>query len=104
VSKIRLHIAINVVSEFRSLLVEELSLHEFLLDQMLLLQDSLESSLLPHVIKELLGAKLVTPPPLAEDIPSAPAVEGEVVEGVQRSVCAPSPPAASAEPTALGAG
>jgi hypothetical protein len=85
VSKIRLHIAINVVSEFRSLLVEELSLRELLLDQMLLLQDSLESSLLPHVIKELLGAKLVTPPPLAEDIPSAPAVEGEVVEGVQRS-------------------
>jgi hypothetical protein len=31
------------------------------------------------------GAKLVTPPPSAEDIPSPPAVDGEVVEGVQRS-------------------
>jgi hypothetical protein len=41
--EIRLHIALNVIShlnaveEFRSLLAKELSLHEFLLDQMLLL-------------------------------------------------------------------
>jgi hypothetical protein len=55
-SKIRLHITINVVSclnaseEARSLSVEKVSLREFLLDQILFLQESLESSLVPHVI------------------------------------------------------
>jgi hypothetical protein len=86
-SEIRLHIAINVMSrlnameEFRSLSVEELLLREFLLNQMLLLQDSLELCLVPCVVKELLGATLVAPPSSAEDIPSPPVVEGEVVEG-----------------------
>jgi hypothetical protein len=82
-----LHIAINVVSrlnaaeEFRSLSVEELSLREFPLNQMLLLQDSSEPYLVPRVVKELLGAKLVTSTPLAKDILSPLAVEGKVVEG-----------------------
>jgi hypothetical protein len=67
-SEIWLHIAINVVSrlnvmeEFRSLSAEELSLREFLLDQLLLLQDSLEPCLVPRVVKDLLGTKLVAPP------------------------------------------
>jgi hypothetical protein len=65
--EIWVHIAINVVSrlnkveKFRSLLGEELSLREFLLDQILLLQESLELFLVPRVIKELLGSKLVVP-------------------------------------------
>jgi hypothetical protein len=46
---------------------------------MLLLQDSLEPCSVPCVVKEILGAKLVTPPSSAKDIPSPPAVEGEVV-------------------------
>jgi hypothetical protein len=88
-----LHIAINVVShlnaadEFRSLSDEELSLREFLLNQMLLLHDSLEPCLVPHVVKELLGARLVTPPPLAKDIPSPPVVESMVVKGCPAVVC-----------------
>jgi hypothetical protein len=108
--EIRLHIAINVVSrhnameEFRSLSAEELSLSEYLLDQMLLLQDSLESCLVPRVIKELLGTRLDAPPPLAKDIPSPPVVEGMVVKGCPAVVCAPCPPAASVEPIDLGVG
>jgi hypothetical protein len=68
-SEIRLHIVINVVSclnateGFRLLSVEEVSLHEFLLNQILLLQESLESSLVPHVVEELLGREVVAPPP-----------------------------------------
>jgi hypothetical protein len=58
----------------------------------------------PHVIMELLGTKLVAPPPLAEDIPSPPTVEGEVVEGCPVVVCAPSPQVVSAKSAALGAG
>jgi hypothetical protein len=72
---------------------EELSLREFLLDQLLLLQDSLEPCLVPHIIEELLGAKLVAPPSSSEDIPSSSVVAGEVVEGC---ICAPSPPIVSA--------
>jgi hypothetical protein len=48
---------------------------------MLLLQDSSEPYLVPRVVKELLGAKLVTSTPLAKDILSPLAVEGKVVEG-----------------------
>jgi hypothetical protein len=44
----------------------------------------------------------VTTPTSAEDIPSPPAVEGEVVEGCPAVVCALSPPVASVEPAALG--
>jgi hypothetical protein len=43
-----------------------------------------------------------SPPPLAEDIPSPPVVEGEVVEGCHAVICAPSPPVANAEPATLG--
>jgi hypothetical protein len=59
--KIRLHITINVVShlnaveDFQSLPIEEISLRQFLLDQILCLQESLEPSLVPHIIKEILG-------------------------------------------------
>jgi hypothetical protein len=68
-SKIQLHIAINVISrlnaveDFNSLLAEELLLCEFLLDQILFLLESLESCLVPRVVEELLGAKLVAPLP-----------------------------------------
>jgi hypothetical protein len=68
--EIRLHISINIVShlnaveEFRLLSGEELSLREFLLDKILLLQESVESCLVPHIIEELLGSKLVAPPRL----------------------------------------
>jgi hypothetical protein len=60
-SEIRLHITINIISrlnaeeEFRSLSVEEISLREFLLNQILFLQEALEPSLVPHVVEELLG-------------------------------------------------
>jgi hypothetical protein len=59
--EIRLHIAINIISRLnaaedaRSLSVEELLLREFLLDQMLFLQELLEPSLVPRFIEELLG-------------------------------------------------
>jgi hypothetical protein len=43
---------------------EELSLREFLLDQILLLQEFVESCLVPRVVEELLGTKLVPPPRL----------------------------------------
>jgi hypothetical protein len=68
-SKIQLHIAINVIShlnaveDFNSLLAEELLLCEFLLDQILFLLESLESCLVPLVVEELLGSKLVAPLP-----------------------------------------
>jgi hypothetical protein len=98
-SEIRLHIVINVVSclnateGFRSLSVEEVSLHEFLLNQILLLQESLESSLVPHVIEELLGREVVAPPPpLVEDIPCPLAMGGKVVEECPMVICTPSPP------------
>jgi hypothetical protein len=98
-SEIRLHIVINVVSflnateGFRSLSVEEVSLHEFLLNQILLLQESLESSLVPHVVEELLGREVVAPPPppSVEDIPCPLAMGGKVVE-CPMVICTPSPP------------
>jgi hypothetical protein len=49
--------------------------------------------MVPRVIQELLGAKLVTPPPSSEDIPSPLTVDGEVVEGCL-----------AAEPANLGIG
>jgi hypothetical protein len=55
-----------------------------------------------RVVKELLGAKLVTPHPSTEDIPSPPVVEGEVMEGCPVLIGFPSPLAASAKPAALG--
>jgi hypothetical protein len=118
--EIQVHIAINIVShlnaaeEFRSLPGEELLLHEFLLDQILLLWESLESCLVPRVVEELLGTKLVSPPmakdipcplvvvgtvakgelvaaPTAKDTPCPPAVVGKVVEGCSVVDCAPPP-------------
>jgi hypothetical protein len=86
-SEIQLHIATNVVSrldavvEAMSLLVEELSLWEFILDQILSLQELLELSLVPSCVEELLDRELVTSTPSTEDIPSPPAVEGKVAEG-----------------------
>jgi hypothetical protein len=108
-SEIQLHIVINVVSclnateGFRSLLVEEVLLHEFLLNQILLLQESLESSLVPHVVEELLGREVVAPPPTFppsstpplpsfKDIPCPLAMGGKVVEECPMVVCTPSPP------------
>jgi hypothetical protein len=99
-SEIQLHIVINVVSclnateGFRSLSVEEVLLHEFLLNQILLLQESLESSLVPHVVEELLGREVVAPPPLPsfKDIPCPLAMGGKVVEECPMVVCTPSPP------------
>jgi hypothetical protein len=73
--EIQLHIAINVVShlnsaeEARSLSIEEQSLREFLLDQILFLQESLEPWLVPRIIEELLGHERVAAPPLDKDIP-----------------------------------
>jgi hypothetical protein len=67
--KIWLHIAINVVSrlnameETRSLSIEEVSFREFLLDQILLLQESLELSLVPRFVEVLLCRELVVAPP-----------------------------------------
>jgi hypothetical protein len=55
-----------------------------------------------RVVKELLSAKLVTPHPSTEDIPSPPVVEGEVMEGCPVLIGFPSPLAASAKPAALG--
>jgi hypothetical protein len=95
-SEIRLHIDINVVSrlnvaeKFRSLSGEELSLREFFLDQILLLEESLESCLVPRVVEELLGSKLVAPPS-TKDSPSSLAMKGTVVEGFSEVACAPSP-------------
>jgi hypothetical protein len=43
------------VEEARSLSVEELSLYEFLLDQILFLQEFLEPSIAPRIVDELLG-------------------------------------------------
>jgi hypothetical protein len=68
------------VEEFRSLSGEELSLCEFLLNQILLLRESLEPCLVPRVVEELLGTKLVAPY-LAQDTPCPPAVVGKVAEG-----------------------
>jgi hypothetical protein len=67
------HIAINVVShlnaveEARSLSIEEQSLCEFLLDQILFLQESLEQWMVPCIVEELLGC---------EDFPSPLAIWG----------------------------
>jgi hypothetical protein len=80
---IRLHIVINVVSrlnaveEFRSLSGEELSLREFLLDQIILLRESLEPCLVPRVIEELLGTKMVTPPQLRTLLVLQPGWQGD---------------------------
>jgi hypothetical protein len=79
------------VEETRLLSVEELSLHEFLLDQILFLQELLELSLLPRIINELLGRELVAPPPSFKDIPSPPRVEGRVAERCSVAVCTPGP-------------
>jgi hypothetical protein len=85
--EIRLHITINVVSWLnvtevaRSLSIEELSLREFLLNQIISLQELLELSLMPRCIEELLDRELATSPPSAEDILSPPTVEAKVVEG-----------------------
>jgi hypothetical protein len=54
---------------------------EFLLDQILFLQESLELSLVPRIVEELQDRELVVAPPSAEDIPSPPAV-GRKVEVV----------------------
>jgi hypothetical protein len=86
--EIQLHITINIVSHLNtaekasSLSIEAQSLCEFLLDQILFLQDSLESWLVPHIIKELLGREMVAAPPLEKDIPSPqpPPVGGKVAE------------------------
>jgi hypothetical protein len=68
-------------------------LREFLLDQILLLQEPLQSCLVPRAVEELLGTKL---PPLAKDTLSPLAVEGKVAEGCSVVVCAPSPSSGSA--------
>jgi hypothetical protein len=110
--EIRLHITINVVSrlnaaeEARSLLVEELSLHEFhpdqilflqesllslhkfLLDQILFLQESLESWLVPHFIEEFLGHEMVAAPLLDMDVPYPPDVWGKVALGHSMAISA----------------
>jgi hypothetical protein len=44
----------------------------------LFLQESLEPSLVPHVIEELLGRELVVASPSTEDIPSPPTVGSKV--------------------------
>jgi hypothetical protein len=98
-SEIRLHITINVVSrlnsmeEARSLSVEEQSLHEFLLDQILFLQELLEPWLVPRTIEELLGCEKVASPPLDEGIPSPPAARGrgggKVVRGTVPTLVPP---------------
>jgi hypothetical protein len=88
-SKNRLHITINIVSrlnaaeEIRSLLVEEPLLREFLLDQIFFLQESLESSLVPRIIEELLGRELIATTPSIEHIPSPLPVGSKVAEGIQ---------------------
>jgi hypothetical protein len=82
-SEIQQRIAINVVSQLdameqaRSLLIEEQSLREFLLDQILSLQALLEPKPMPRCVEELLDRGLVTSPPLAKDILSPPVVEGK---------------------------
>jgi hypothetical protein len=80
-----------VVEEVRSLSFEEQSLHEFLLDQIIFLQESLESCLVPCVAEELLGRELVIAPPLDEDIQSPSTVKGKVEEGRSVAICAPGP-------------
>jgi hypothetical protein len=64
------------VEEARSLSIEEQSLREFLLDQILFLQESLEPWLVPRTIEELLGYEKVAAPPLDEGIPSPLAAGG----------------------------
>jgi hypothetical protein len=63
------------------LLIEEQSLHEFLLDQILFLQESLEPWLVPRIIEELLGRGKVAAPPLDKGIPSPPAAGARSREG-----------------------
>jgi hypothetical protein len=92
--EIRLHIIINVVSclntaeEAKSLSVMELLLHEFLLDQILFLQKSLESWLVPCIVEELLGHVRVAAPPLGKDFPTPPVVGNKVPEMLS-DVCPP---------------
>jgi hypothetical protein len=50
----------------------------------------------PHIIDELLGRELVTPPPSTEVIPSPSSVEGRVVEGCSVAICAHGPPSVGA--------
>jgi hypothetical protein len=71
--EIRLQITINIVSrlnaaeETRSLSIKEVSLWEFLLDQILLLQESLELSLMPCIIEVILHRGWPHPgPPLCQ--------------------------------------
>jgi hypothetical protein len=63
--------------------VEEPLLREFLLDQFFFLQESLESSLVPRVIEELLGRELIATTPSIEHIPSPLPVGSKVAEGIQ---------------------
>jgi hypothetical protein len=51
------------MEETRSLSIEEVSFREFLLDQILLLQESLELSLVPRFVEVLLCRELVVAPP-----------------------------------------
>jgi hypothetical protein len=60
----------------------------------------------PRVVEELLGAKLVAPPPSTVDNPSPLAVGGKVEEGFSMIICAPSLSTVTAsvvvcEPTAM---
>jgi hypothetical protein len=77
------------MKELRSLSGEKLLLREFLLDQILLLQESLEPCLVPRVIEELLGSKLAAPPS-SKDSPNPLAKEGTMAEGCSVVACTPS--------------
>jgi hypothetical protein len=71
-----------VIEEARSLSVEEQLLREFLLDQILFLQESLELWLMPCIVEELFGHERVAAPPLDKDFPSPSAVRGQGGESV----------------------
>jgi hypothetical protein len=49
-------------------------LREFLLHQIIYLQESMELPLVPCIVKELLGHERVAAPPLDKDFPSPPTV------------------------------
>jgi hypothetical protein len=93
--EIQLHIAINVVSslnaveEARLLWVEEQSLCEFLMDQILFLHEILEPWLVPHIIKDLHSREMVASPLLDKDIlsPQPPVVGGKEAEVQSVVVC-----------------
>jgi hypothetical protein len=80
------------VEKAKSLSVEELSLHEFLLDQILFLQELLDLSLIPRIIDELLGRELPPPPALPPStVVIPPSVEGRVAKECSVAVCAHGP-------------